>query len=156
MRLLVMSDMHGRKNYFEKAIDSQPEAKNIIFLGDGATAAAGLSEFYPDRNFYIVEGNCDFSTEFPTTRYLEFEGKKILITHGHTFGVKFGTGNLLEGAKQSGVDIALYGHTHIANIDYHNGIYLVNPGSLCGMPTPASYATIDIVSGGIFPNIVKI
>ncbi len=156
MRILVMSDMHGRKNNFEKAIEAQPTAKNVIFLGDGASAAESESGFFPDRKFHIVSGNCDFASSLPTVGILEINGVKILITHGHTYRVKYGTEALFEGAKAAGVQLVLYGHTHIPKIEYTNGIYLVNPGPLCGSPNPASYATVDLEKGGIFPNIIRL
>ena len=53
--------------------------------------------------------------------------------------------------------IALCGHTHIPDILYENGIYLVNPGS-CSKPRSSkpTYAVIDITDKGIMPVIVEI
>ena len=84
-------------------------------------------------------------------------GKKIFYTHGHTLSVKYGIGNLLKTAKDNGCDIALYGHTHTANIVYEDGVYIVNPGS-CSQPrdSRASYAVIDIEKNGIMPIIVEV
>ena len=36
MRMLVMSDLHRRRSAFEKAIEQQPDAVQVVFLGDGA------------------------------------------------------------------------------------------------------------------------
>ena len=60
-------------------------------------------------------------------------------------------------ARQNGCDIALYGHTHIANILYEDGIYIVNPGS-CSQSRNGkeSYAVIDIEPNGIMPIIVEL
>ena len=35
MRLLVLSDSHGRKNLLLQAVELHPEADAVIFLGDG-------------------------------------------------------------------------------------------------------------------------
>ena len=156
MRILVMSDMHGRKSNFEKAVEAQNEALDVVFLGDGASDAKELSSFFKGKKFHIVSGNCDFSSPFPATQYLNIGGIKILATHGHIYGVKHGMERLYEAAKASGVNIALYGHTHNPKIEYVDGIYFVNPGALCGIGGSPTYAAVDIVPNGIFPNIIKL
>ena len=35
MRLLVLSDSHGRKKLLLEAVELHPEADAVIFLGDG-------------------------------------------------------------------------------------------------------------------------
>ncbi len=156
MRLLVLSDMHGRRHRFEEAVLSQPEAKDILFLGDGAESAGELAAFFPDRTFHIVSGNCDFSSNYPTTKQLSFGGVRLLATHGHTFSVKSGTERLLAAAEGIGAQIACYGHTHIPNISYQNGIYFICPGSLCGSGGSAGYAVIDITDVGIMPILIRL
>ncbi len=156
MRILVLSDLHRRRSHFEKAVEDHPEAKQVIFLGDGADEAAELSAFYPDRIFHILSGNCDFSSFYPSTMQLEFAGVRVLATHGHPFSVKSGTGRLYEAARQTGSKLALYGHTHIPKVEYRDGIYLVCPGALCGSGAPAGYAVIDITDSGIMPLHIKL
>lgn len=88
MKILVMSDMHGRVSNFEKAIENHPDARNIIFLGDGLTKAEDISFCYEDRIFHMVPGNCDgFDFLAPTTKFIELNGAKIMITHGHIYNV---------------------------------------------------------------------
>ena len=157
MRILVISDSHGRHSAIERAIDAQPEAKHIFFLGDRLADIEYFDSFYPDRIFHQVCGNCDFGSDIPATGFITLENKKILYTHGHTFSVKYGTSRLLSHARAIGADIALYGHTHIANIEYADGLHLVNPGSI-GSPRDGrcSYAVIDIVNGQVFPIIINV
>ena len=80
--------------------------------------------------------------------------KKILFTHGHMLGVDRSDERLLDFARASRAQVALYGHTHIARIRYENGVYLMNPGSVSkpreGGP---SYGILDITPAGIVPNI---
>lgn len=156
MRILVLSDLHRRRSYFEQAVEQQPDAKQIIFLGDGAEEAAELATFYPDRTFHILSGNCDFNSLYPATKVLELHGIRILATHGHPYSVKSGTGRLYEAAKASGAKLALYGHTHIPKTEYRDGIHLVCPGALCGCGSPAGYAVIDLVDSGIMPIHIKL
>lgn len=157
MRILVFSDCHGRVSRAQTAIEAQPEAKDIFYLGDGAKQVAGLIEIYPDRRFHIVSGNCDFGANFPESGIKTVNGARIFYTHGHNFGVKYGTERLLETAGSAGADIVLYGHTHVADTRFTDGIHLVNPGALsggrCGYD---SYAVIDILPSGIMPIIIKL
>lgn len=157
MKILVTSDMHGAVQNFETALEREKDAKNVIFLGDGINKAEEISFMYSDKNFYMVSGNCDgiFTAE-PPTKIITLGGVKILITHGHPYSVKSSLSLLLQRAEQEGVKIALYGHTHIANVEQRNGIWLVNPGTLYGYNGLCSYSTIDITDGKIYPKIVKI
>ena len=156
MRILVISDSHGRSREIEKAIEAQPEAKHIFFLGDCVRDIEDLVYCYPERNFHIVEGNCDGYTMYKTVDAENLFCKRIVYTHGHSLGVKGGKARLYTLAKEQRADIVLFGHTHVAEAEYCDGTYFVNPGSLCsGRCGFTSYAVIDIVEGGIMPLIVK-
>ncbi len=157
MRIVVISDSHKRSDIIEKILYAQPDAKAVFFLGDNAGDIEDFQYIFPDKQFYILSGNCDYFSTYPSSNIATVFGKKIFYTHGHTLSVKHGTENLLKSAKQSGCDIALYGHTHISNILYEDGIYIVNPGS-CSQAREGkqSYAVIDIESNGIMPIIVEI
>lgn len=157
MRLVVISDSHKRTDIIEKILLAQPTAEAVFFLGDNSSDIEDYEFLFPQKKFYILSGNCDYFSNYPSTDIANFGDRKIFFTHGHTLGVKGGIGNLLKTAKQNGCDIALYGHTHIANILYEDGIYIVNPGS-CSSPRSgrASYAVIDIEKNGILPVIVEV
>ena len=156
MRVLVLSDSHGMTRPLERAIDLHPDIEHIIFLGDGLADIEDIKRYY-NKRFYIVRGNCDFASGLPVVDTVTINGKKILFTHGHTLDVKYTTERLLNLAKQSGSDIALFGHTHIAYSEYKDGVYIINPGSVSRSRNGAdSYAIIDIVKEGIMPNIIKI
>ena len=157
MKILVMSDMHGRVSNFEKAIENHPDARNIIFLGDGLTKAEDISYCYEDRIFHMVPGNCDgFDFLSPTTKFIELNGAKIMLTHGHIYNVKSSLTLLKQKAISENVSLCLYGHTHNADITYENGIYFVNPGTLAGKNGLYSYAVVDITDTGIVPRIMEL
>ena len=156
MRILVLSDLHRRRSNFEKAVEAQPDAKHVLFLGDGVDDAEELASFYPDKTFYLLSGNCDFSSKFPSTLRLKLGGVNILATHGHLFNVKTDTSRLFESAKNEDIKIALYGHTHIPKVEYKDGIYLVCPGALGASFGNAGYAVIDITDSGIMPVLIKL
>lgn len=153
MRILVLSDAHGRTAPVEQAIErSQPEI--LLFLGDGLQELHYLEALYPTIVFHVVKGNCDFS-DAPGVQRLQIGGKRIFMTHGHLYGVKYSYETAIAAAEKAGADLLLFGHTHIAHQDYQNGLYILNPGSVAfprsGKP---SYGWVDIVDRQIITNIV--
>lgn len=157
MRIVVISDSHKRSDIVEKILYAQPDAKAVFFLGDNAGDIEDMQYIFPDKRFYILSGNCDYFSTYPSSDIATVGGKKIFYTHGHTLSVKYSVTHLLKTARQNGCDIALYGHTHISDILYEDGIYLVNPGS-CSSPRDSkpSYAVIDIEQSGIMPIIIEV
>jgi putative phosphoesterase len=155
MRILVISDCHGDHYSVREAIDAQPTAKTIIFLGDGIRDMEKLESEYPDKIFHMVPGNCDFASIEPTTKILTLNGKQIMITHGHEYKVKYTTMMAEHTARRNGCDLLLYGHTHIPRTNYDDGMYIMNPGSISRHNTH-TYGTVDITNGGIFCNIIKL
>ena len=153
MRILVVSDVHGKLNLLREAIEAQPTARDVIFLGDGLRQVEDVIELYPDRTFYTVPGNCDWGAGGIPVRQETFGGKRFYFTHGHLHEVKHGLYRLYLAAREAGADIALYGHTHVAYEDYVDGIYLFNPGSL---GYDYSYGYVDVVGNGIRTAVVKL
>ena len=153
MRILVVSDTHGDLYALQHAIQTQPKAEIVLHLGDGEEEFLRLKSQYPEKMMVGVRGNCDFGSQLPWEEELTAEGKRIFFTHGYTYQVKMTLYELERAARQRKADIALYGHTHQADIDYRDGRYLMNPGSLHG--SFGTYGTIDITPAGLVPNIVK-
>ena len=157
MRIVVISDSHGHGSVVDRIIRRENTADAIIFLGDVTSDIEDFTYEYTDKKFYIVSGNCDTFSSFPYSMVANIGGVNIFITHGHTLGVKGGIGGLIAAAKQSDCKIALYGHTHVSNIRYEDGIHVVNPGSCAhSRDVGNSYAVIDIRDNGILPSIVRI
>ena len=158
MRILVISDSHRRTDVIDKIIESQPDARHIFFLGDNAADIEDFEYIYPDRVFHAVCGNCDYASFLPAVGLEVIGGKRIFYTHGHTFSVKYGLTRLKEVAEQNNYDIVLFGHTHVSQVLYEDGIYFVNPGS-CSSARDGrknSYAVIDIEENGVLPTIIEI
>ena len=156
MRILVISDSHGRTGEIEKAIEKHPDILHVFFLGDCVRDVEDLPFIYSDRSFYIVEGNCDGYSMYKSLDTVTLADKKILFTHGHSLGVKLGMERLYEAAKMHSADLVLYGHTHEAKIEYADEIHYVNPGSVCsGRCGFTSYAIVDLADSGIVARIIK-
>ncbi len=157
MRIVVISDSHGSTGKIDKVLQAQPQAEYVFFLGDNVSDIEDYEFIYPNMKFCVVSGNCDYNSFLPASGMETAYGVRIFYTHGHTLGVKYSVDNLIKSAKQNNCQIALYGHTHISNILYEDGVYIVNPGSLSrSREGSESYAVIDITQSGIMPIIIKV
>ncbi|MBQ9673608.1 MAG: metallophosphoesterase [Ruminococcus sp.] len=152
MKILVFSDTHGDKLSMQSAIKSHRDADVVIHCGDGEDDVNSAKLLYPDKAYYNVRGNCDWGSSLDVALELVFEGKKLFVTHGHIYNVKWGKQNLIMAAEERGADIVLYGHTHIPENEYYDGLYVFNPGSCHGYG--ATYGVIEITEKGILTNIV--
>jgi uncharacterized protein len=157
MRIVVISDTHGDLSDFELAINQQPRADLFIHLGDCERDVDDVKSVYPDKQFVVVSGNCDFGTITPPEDETVVCGKRIFYTHGHTYNVKYGYTSVVDEARRRRADILLFGHTHLPFSSYENGLYIMNPGSI-GHPAQGgpSYGIIDITGAGVVLNIVEV
>ncbi len=153
-KIVVISDTHGSKKGINALTSLFEENDYIVHLGDGANDFAEIRSKYPEKAYYCA-GNCDFFSSLPEEGSFEVEQVKIFYCHGHRYGVKGGLGGLAERAKAQDCDIALYGHTHRADIAKINGVMLINPGSLRrGVDEGGSYCYLVIHKKEITPVIV--
>ncbi len=139
MKALIFSDSHGNYRYMQKIIGDCPDVEYVFFLGDGLSDLEQVQSKHPDKIYYGVRGNCDFFSSsllgsYEIDRMLWLEGKRIWLTHGHAHNVKYGEQNIYYKARENGIDIVLYGHTHIPSEHYYpdgdGGVYTFCPGSI--------------------------
>lgn len=154
MRILVFSDSHGVYHDMRCVVKKHPEIDVIVFCGDGAEDIDEIRREFSQKAVIAVRGNRDFCTQNPNVETITLEGKKLFITHGHIYNVKYGLYNLACAAREAGADIAVFGHTHQPTEIYDDGLYLFNPGSIMGYD--GTYGIIDISPQGVMTNIVKI
>ncbi len=153
MRILVVSDTHGGSRALCCAIEQQPTARTVIFLGDGLRDVESVQQRYPSHTFYTVPGNCDMFSDAPKIREEKLGGKRFFFTHGHIYDVKYGLYRLELAARERRADVALFGHTHQPYQEYADGLHLFNPGSLGHSGT---YGFVDVVSGGVVTQVVSL
>ena len=108
MLIAVISDTHRVAKYINIAKEYIKSADVLIHLGDNSEDIEELT-----KGCIIV-----------------LEGKKIFITHGDLYGVKYSLTNLYYRAKEVEADIVLFGHTHEQIILNEDGIIFMNPGSI--------------------------
>jgi len=144
MRILVMSDSHGSKtNMFDAIRKESPDV--VLFLGDNIRDCEDFESKYPKIMLRAVKGNCDQGYRGLEMDEFVLEGKKFFMTHGHLFNVKLGKTKILDAATVRGVDILLFGHTHIPYHSDKDGLFTLNPGSIGS--GGKSYAVLEIKNG---------
>ncbi|URZ04085.1 metallophosphoesterase [Clostridium felsineum] len=157
MRIAVMSDTHMSNEHIKRACDSlkMSHADIVIHLGDNVQDIEEIKKYYKGEIIYI-KGNCDY-TNVPAEKTFSLEKKRFFITHGDRYAVKYNTMKLEYRVKELEADIVLFGHTHISKIDFNDGIWYINPGSVSYPRNGCnSLAYIDIVDGKIHAKIKKI
>lgn len=129
MRILIVSDTHGHEENLDRVLEEIGTPDYLLHLGD-VEGQEDYIEAVAGCPVYIVAGNNDFFSDLPREEEFCLENYRIMMTHGHYYGVSMGTEGLLEEARARGVHIAMYGHTHRPEIEEEDGIVLLNPGSL--------------------------
>lgn len=152
MKILVFSDSHGRLGPMLDAV-GQERPQRVFFLGDNYRDGQALLDAYPDLPMELVRGNCDWDRA-PDELIVEAGGVKFLLAHGHRYGVKSGTGQLAQAAREKGVDVACFGHTHKALDQPDKGVWLFNPGTAGGIHNRVGYGVI-VASEGKFKTLLK-
>ena len=145
MKILVFSDSHGRMGNMIDAMERE-RPQRVFFLGDCYRDGQALADAYPDVPMELVRGNCDWD-KAPDELIVEAGGVKFLLTHGHRYGVKSGTDRLARAAKEKGVAVACFGHTHDALNMPDQGVWLFNPGTAGGVHAQAGYGVIVVRDG---------
>lgn len=155
MKIAVVSDIHGEGRRLDFLLFNGDQYDHILFLGDGWHDVEAFQYAFP-RQFAAVKGNCDRDCEWNEDYVLMAGNTRIFMTHGHRYGVKYHLDSLAQAARREGATVALYGHTHHADIQYVQGVLCINPGHVCYPPSTATYCEIDIEGDTISPKIVKI
>ena len=128
LRILIMSDSHGRNENVELAIaqvrEEIGEFQMLIHLGDVGDARE--LESLAGVPCYIVRGNTDYDANV-----IEAGGHRIFATHGHLYQVDMRLDLLRFAALENDCDIAMYGHTHVPYLEEDpDDVTILNPGSI--------------------------
>ena len=146
MKILVMSDSHGNKDAMLKAVRKEsPDL--ILHLGDNAKDCTAIEYEFPEIPLRYVRGNCDRSSSGPDVDEFRLGGKLFFMTHGNLYGVKTGLSSIINTASCRGVDVLLFGHTHIPFYSVFENIAVINPGSI-GM-NEKTYAVLEFKNGEV-------
>ena len=162
MKLVILSDTHGSTQAVERVFSEQPDAELYLHAGDvlrdaeylatlvGAELNAGEQDESVSPRVIGVPGNTDWPDgNQPLARIVCAAGHRILLAHGHSFGVQYTTKFFADAAAESNCDIAVYGHTHIVDVSPAPPLTVLKPGS-AARPRDAyepSYMVVEMEEG---------
>lgn len=129
MKVLIISDTHGRHDYLEEILEREKPLDLLIHLGD-AEGAEDYIEMMAECPVEVVAGNNDFYTTLPNELVIEIGEYKALLTHGHYYYVNGGISHLQRAVFERGIDIAMFGHTHRPFFEEEDDVIILNPGSI--------------------------
>lgn len=143
----VFSDTHGNTARMLEAVRaSKPDA--IIHLGDYDRDTQILEEEFPEIPLYRVCGNCDVSPMAPDSLVAQLGPVKAFLTHGHQYDVDWGRLDyLVYAAQEAECSLAMFGHTHRADLQEMGGVTLLNPGT-AGRGRDLSWAWVEVFENG--------
>ncbi len=133
MKIGIVSDSHGSTAAIDKML-AHPKAKGVtlwLHAGDVVPDAEYLAMVTEgEAEVRCVAGNSDWpDVKAKMDDVIEAAGHRIFLTHGHLYGVRFTTKMLCDAAEEEGCDIAVYGHTHVAEVSI-GALTVLNPGSI--------------------------
>lgn len=149
MQLLIVSDSHGNSRILDDLASRYlDQVDAFVHCGDSELASTNLIWEVMDT----VAGNCDFDPGFPDRLVCKDQPFPYLVVHGHRHQVKWNLDLLAQEANQEGVRLVFYGHSHMLQFDFQNGVFFINPGSIQqprGRLMEKTYCLLDVDKTGI-------
>jgi putative phosphoesterase len=161
VRVAVIADTHlprGARRLPDRCVAELRAADAILHAGD-LSSLPFLEEL---RSFgtpvHAVWGNVDESAvrlELPEELVVELAGHRVGVVH--IAGPRVGREARLV-TRFPGCDVVVYGHTHQPQLERHDGVWVLNPGS----PTERrrspfrSMAILDLEPARIQPCLVEL
>jgi len=119
------------------------DADHVIHAGDFVSRAAfDTIEDLAGGALTAVEGNMDRGLDLPGVATTTLEGVTFVVTHGTGSPVGY-EGRVARAVREhaSADAVGVAGHTHEALDTVHDGVRILNPGSVTGA-SPAEAATM--------------
>ncbi|MEA1962101.1 MAG: metallophosphoesterase [Bacillota bacterium] len=144
LHVAVVADTHGKTNEIVQVL-KQRIPDYLLFAGDhfsdGIKIANELGIAYN-----VVPGNCDYEPDQDQEAVVTLKGHRILLVHGHQYGVKHDLNRLFYRGREMGAEAVVFGHTHTPLIEKTDGLWLINPGSpsRARIPGQGTYAMIKV------------
>ena len=129
MKVLIVSDTHGHNASLEEVLTKIQPIDALIHCGD-VEGQEDYIETLAKCPTYIVAGNNDYFSDLEREMEFVLGGQRILLTHGHYYGVSMGIEKILEEGRTRCVDIVMFGHTHRPCLVQYGDITVLSPGSL--------------------------
>lgn len=149
MRIMIVSDTHGRHGSFDKALEQAGKIDMLLHMGD-VEGGENYIEAVAGCPVCMVAGNNDFFSFLEKEREFTVGGKRIFMTHGHYYYVSVGTERIKSEGLSRKADIVMFGHTHRPFLEESENITVLNPGSLSYPRQPGRQGSYMIME--IFPD----
>ena len=110
MKLLIVSDTHGRDANLEAAVLREQPFDMLFHCGD-VEGREFYIEALAECPCTIIAGNNDFFSDLPKEDEITVFKHRILVTHGHFYGVSMDLSRLIDEARSRNCDCVFFGHT---------------------------------------------
>lgn len=138
MKILIVSDTHGREQNLDRVLEEVGKFDFFIHLGDVEDGEDYIRAVIGNVPLAMVAGNNDFFTDLSGEAVFSLGNYRVMVTHGHYYYVSRGHDYLAKAAREKGADIVMYGHTHRPCLKQREGLTILNPGSL-SLPRQKGY-----------------
>lgn len=128
-KILIVSDTHRKNENYFTLLEQQKPLDMVIHCGDAEGSEYAISQA-ADCPVQIVMGNNDFFSNLPREMEFEIGRYHVWVTHGHSYYVSVGNERIKQEARERGVDIVMFGHTHRPCLDMEEDLVALNPGSI--------------------------
>jgi len=148
MKILIFSDVHGRKDRLEGILKEHSDADYRLSLGDTELN----NNYLKSRDIIGVKGNYPFDPGVGYDYTLKLKEFNLFLTHGHKYQIKFGLDTLYYKMLEEEARFCFHGHTHVIRFDDIEDRYIINPGAV-NHPRgkePASYLIMTINESIVF------
>lgn len=164
MKLIgLISDTHipsRSKKLPDRVFEVFKDVDLIIHAGD-LTQIEVVKELEKIAPVVAVHGNMDghdVRARLPEFNSVEIYGWKIGVMHDP--GALWGMGEMKNVAKENGLDVLVFGHTHRQSLKWEDSVLFINPGSptdpLPPMLVKPTVALLLVTEEKVEPFIVKV
>ena len=161
MKILLVSDTHGRTDLLEKLLERHLGVVDMVcHMGDFGMDLRKLERKYDFGRMVAVNGNTDYLSSGPQEEIVSFLAsggeRRALVVHGHRQAVKGSLDRLMKYAREKEADAVFFGHTHEAQCFTHESIFYMNPGSLT-FPRDgrSTYGLVSFTEEGVFLGEIR-
>jgi putative phosphoesterase len=160
VKVAVVSDTHqprGSRALPARCVEELRAADLILHAGDVVTAGY-LDELRRLGPVEAVHGNMDeavLRASLPARRVVDAGGARIGMLHDP--GPSAGREARLVAAFP-GCGAVVYGHTHVPQVERHEGVWILNPGSPTERRRARSRAflVLEVADGSVEPQLVEL
>ena len=149
MKILSVSDTHGRDSKLEEAVMREAPFDMLVHCGD-VEGREFYIEALAECPCCIIAGNNDFFSDLEREEEINIAGYRTLVTHGHYYGVSMDITGVMEEAQARECQMVFFGHTHKPVVSEKDGVLAINPGSLSYPRQEGrkpSYAVMEVLPG---------